>query len=115
MPSFRRIDSADLSILSLDGVNATAPNFRKAHRMNKRQLLTAIVSYQNDLDVLNGKLAQAEMKLESTSLKDWSDVLNKANELSQARAKKDTQHITKSLWKQAKSIYSELSFTIKTA
>ena len=99
----------------LSSLSPTDTNFVKAKRLTKDVLLAQIYQLQADKDQLSGKAAMLQDKVESVSLKDWSDVLNRANQLASNKAQSDTKEITRSLWKQATRIYSELSFTIKTA
>ena len=105
MTSFPRISS----------LSPTDANFVKAKRLTKDVLLAQIYQLQADKDQLSGKAAMLQDKVESTSLKDWSDVLNRANVLATERAKSDTKRFTRATWKDIKKIYSEISFQIRTA
>ena len=105
MTSFPR-----LSTLSKDDAN-----YIKAKRLHKDVLLAQIYQLQVDKDQLSGKAAMLQDKVKSQSLQDWSDVLNRANQLATERAKSDTKRFTRSTWKDIKKIYSEISFQIRTA
>ena len=99
----------------LSSLSPTDSNFVKAKRLTKDVLLAQIYQLQADKDQLSGKAAMLQDKVESVSLKDWSDVLNRANVLATERAKSDTKRFTRSAWKDIKKIYSEISFQIRTA
>ena len=99
----------------LSSLSPTDTNFVKAKRLTKDMLLAQIYQLQADKDQLSGKAAMLQDKVESVSLKDWSDVLNRANHLATERAKSDTKKFTRSTWKDMKKIYSQVSFQIRTA
>lgn len=65
-----------------------------------------------DLLIETQKLDNKLCKLESSNLEDWSAVLNRFAELAKRQATNDTKKVTRSLWKDAKSVYSELSFEL---
>ena len=65
-----------------------------------------------DLLIETQKLDNKLCKLESSNLEDWSAVLNRFSELAKRQATNDTKKVTRSLWKDAKSVYSELSFEL---
>tara|TARA_Y100001956_G_C4117088_1_gene185435 strand:- start:5 stop:271 length:267 start_codon:yes stop_codon:yes gene_type:complete len=67
-----------------------------------------------DLLIETQKLDNKLCKLESSNLKDWSAVLNRFAELAKRQATNDTKKVTRSIWKEAKTVYSELSFNLKT-
>ena len=67
-----------------------------------------------DLLIETQKLDNKLCKLESSNLEDWSAVLNRFAELAKRQATNDTKKVTRSIWKDAKSVYSELSFNLKT-
>lgn len=99
----------------LSSLSPTDANFVRAKRLNKDVLLAQIYQLQADKDQLSGKAAMLQDKVKSQSLQDWSDVLNRANQLATERAKSDTKRFTRSTWKDIKKIYSEISFQIRTA
>ena len=101
MTSFPRI-----STLSKDDAN-----YVRAKRFNKDLLLAQIYQLQSERDNLNGKVAILQDKTESQSLKDWSDVLNRTNELATERAKSDCRET----WSDLKKIASAIYFKIRTA
>ena len=101
MTSFPRI-----STLSKDDAN-----YVRAKRFNKDLLLAQIYQLQSERDNLNGKVAILQDKTESQSLKDWSDVLNRTNELATERAKSDCRET----WSDLKKVVSAISFKIRTA
>ena len=65
-----------------------------------------------DLLIETQKLDNKLCKLESSNLEDWSAVLNRFAELAKRQATNDTKKVTRSLWKDAKSVYSESSFEL---
>ena len=67
-----------------------------------------------DLLIETQKLDNKLCKLESSNLEDWSAVLNRFAELAKRQATNDTKKVTRSIWKEAKTVYSELSFNLKT-
>lgn len=99
-----------LSSLSKEDVN-----YIRAKRLNKDMLLAQIFQLQAERDQLNGQAAMLEHKVKSQSLQDWSDVLNRANQLATERAKSDTKRFTRATWKDLKKIASSISFQIRTA
>ena len=78
----------------LSSLSPTDANFVRAKRLNKDELLAQIYQLQADKDQLSGKAAQLQDKVKSQSLQDWSDVLNRANQLATERAKSDTKRVT---------------------
>ena len=101
MTSFPR-----LSTLSKDDAN-----YIKAKRLHKDVLLAQIYQLQVDKDQLSGKAAMLQDKVKSQSLQDWSDVLNRTNELAAERAKADCRET----WSDLKKVVSAISFKIRTA
>ena len=95
-----------LSTLSKDDVN-----YIKAKRLNKDVLLAQIYQLQAERDQLNGQAAMLEHKVKSQSLQDWSDVLNRANQLATERGKADCRET----WSDLKKVASAISFKIRTA
>ena len=94
-----------LSTLSKDDVN-----YIKAKRLNKDVLLAQIYQLQTEKDQLSGKAAMLQDKVESTSLKDWSDVLNRANQLATEKGKADCRET----WSDLKKVATAISFKIRT-
>ena len=101
MTSFPRISS----------LSPTDANFVRAKRLNKDVLLAQIYQLQADKDQLSGKAAMLQDKVESVSLKDWSDVLNRANQLETEKGKADCRET----WSDLKKVASAISFRIRTA
>jgi len=94
-----------LSTLSKDDAN-----YIKAKRLNKDVLLAQIYQLQAERDQLNGQAAQLQDKVKSQSLQDWSDVLNRANQLAAERGKADCRET----WSDLKKVVSAISFKIRT-
>jgi len=94
-----------LSTLSKDDVN-----YIRAKRFNKDVLLAQIYQLQAERDQLNGQAAMLEHKVKSQSLQDWSDVLNRANQLAAEKGKSDCRET----WKDLKKVASAISFKIRT-
>ena len=94
-----------LSTLSKDDAN-----YVKAKRLNKDVLLAQIYQLQAERDQLNGQAAMLEHKVISQSLQDWSDVLNRANQLATERGKADCRET----WSDLKKVASAISFKIRT-
>ena len=94
-----------LSTLSKDDAN-----YIKAKRLNKDILLAQIYQLQAERDQLNGQAAMLEHKVKSQSLQDWSDVLNRANQLATERGKADCRET----WSDLKKVASAISFKIRT-
>ena len=94
-----------LSTLSKDDAN-----YIKAKRLNKDVLLAQIYQLQAERDQLNGQAAQLQDKVKSQSLQDWSDVLNRANQLATEKGKSDCRET----WKDLKKIATAISFKIRT-
>ena len=101
MTSFPRI-----STLSKDDAN-----YVRAKRFYKDLLLAQIYQLQADKDQLSGKAAQLQNKVKSQSLQDWSDVLNRANQLATEKGKADCRET----WSDLKKVASAISFKIRTA
>ena len=101
MTSFPR-----LSTLSKDDAN-----YIKAKRLHKDVLLAQIYQLQVDKDQLSGKAAMLQDKVKSQSLQDWSDVLNRANQLATEKGKADCRET----WSDLKKVASAISFRIRTA
>ena len=95
----------------LSSLSPTDTNFVKAKRLTKDVLLAQIYQLQADKDQLSGKAAMLQDKVESVSLKDWSDVLNRANQLATKKGKADCRET----WSDLKKVASAISFRIKTA
>ena len=95
----------------LSSLSKTDANYVKAKRLNKDLLLAQIYQLQSEMDNLNGRVSILQDKTESQSLKDWSDVLNRTNELATERAKSDCRE-TRS---DHKKVASAISFRIRTA
>ena len=95
-----------LSTLSKDDVN-----YIKAKRLTKDVLLSQIYQLQAERDQLNGQAAQLQDKVKSQSLQDWSDVLNRANQLATEKGKADCRET----WSDLKKVASAISFKIRTA
>ena len=95
-----------LSTLSKDDVN-----YIRAKRFTKDVLLAQIYQLQAERDQLNGQAAMLEHKVKSQSLQDWSDVLNRANQLAAEKGKSDCRET----WKDLKKIATAISFKIRTA
>ena len=94
----------------LSSLSPTDANFVKAKRLTKDVLLAQIYQLQADKDQLSGKAAMLQDKVESVSLKDWSDVLNRANQLATEKGKSDCRET----WKDLKKIATAISFKIRT-
>tara|TARA_Y100000401_G_scaffold93903_1_gene80267 strand:+ start:262 stop:570 length:309 start_codon:yes stop_codon:yes gene_type:complete len=94
-----------LSTLSKDDVN-----YIRAKRFTKDVLLAQIYQLQAERDQLNGQAAMLEHKVKSQSLQDWSDVLNRANQLAAEKGKSDCRET----WKDLKKIATAISFKIRT-
>jgi len=94
-----------LSTLSKDDAN-----YVKAKRLNKDVLLAQIYQLQGERDQLNGQAAQLQDRVKSQSLQDWSDVLNRANQLATERGKADCRET----WSDLKKVASAISFKIRT-
>ena len=95
----------------LSSLSPTDTNFVKAKRLTKDVLLAQIYQLQADKDQLSGKAAMLQDKVESVSLKDWSDVLNRANQLATEKGKADCRET----WSDLKKVASAISFRIRTA
>ena len=95
-----------LSTLSKDDVN-----YIRAKRFNKDVLLAQIYQLQAERDQLNGQAAMLEHEVKSKSLQDWSDVLNRANQLATEKGKADCRET----WSDLKKVASAISFRIRTA
>ena len=95
-----------LSTLSKDDVN-----YIRAKRFNKDVLLAQIYQLQAERDQLNGQAAMLEHEVKSKSLQDWSDVLNRANQLATEKGKADCRET----WSDLKKVASAISFKIRTA
>ena len=95
----------------LSSLSPTDANFVKAKRLTKDVLLAQIYQLQADKDQLSSKAAMLQDKVESVSLKDWSDVLNRANQLATERGKADCRET----WSDLKKVASTISFRIRTA
>ena len=78
---------------------------------DKKWLLKDLVIYTQELDT---KLSKLESTSSTKNLEDWNQVLNRFAELAKRQASNDTKKVTRSLWKEAKTVYSELSFNLKT-
>lgn len=95
----------------LSSLSPTDANFVRAKRLNKDVLLAQIYQLQAEKDQLNGQAAQLQDKVKSQSLQDWSDVLNRANQLATEKGKSDCRET----WKDLKKIATAISFKIRTA
>ena len=95
----------------LSSLSPTDTNFVKAKRLTKDVLLAQIYQLQAERDQLNGQAAMLEHKVKSQSLQDWSDVLNRANQLATEKGKADCRET----WSDLKKVASAISFRIRTA
>jgi hypothetical protein len=84
------------------------PNTKKVWRL--QELHDAYSDSQLHVIALQGTVSELETKV---GLKyNWSTICKAAQSLASERAKADTKKVTRSLWKDAKSVYSELSFEL---
>lgn len=84
-------------------------NPSRNHETDKKWLLRDLLVYTQDLDNRLSKLESA------TNLEySWSRICKEAQSLIIEQAKADTKKVTRSLWKEAKTVYSEFSFNLKT-
>jgi len=95
----------------LSSLSPTDTNFVKAKRLTKDVLLAQIYQLQADKDQLSGKAAMLQDQVKSQSLQDWSDVLNRANQLATEKGKADCRET----WSDLKKVASAISFRIRTA
>ena len=95
----------------LSSLSPTDTNFVKAKRLTKDVLLAQIYQLQADKDQLSGKAAQLQDQVRSQSLQDWSDVLNRANQLATEKGKA----VCRETWSDLKKVASTISFRIRTA
>jgi len=86
------------------------PNTKKVWRL--QELHDAYSDKQLQVISLQETVSELETKV---GLKyNWSTICKAAQSLASERAKADTKKVTRSLWKDAKSVYSEFSFNLKT-
>ena len=81
------------------------PNTKKVWRL--QELHDAYSDSQKQLHHVQG-LAKANLEYS------WSRICKEAQSLIIEQAKADTKKVTRSLWKEAKTVYSEFSFNLKT-
>ena len=84
-------------------------NPSRNHETDKKWLLRDLLVYTQELD---NKLSKLESTSSTKNLEDWSAVLNRFAELAKRQAPNDTKKVTRSIWRDAKSVYSELSFEL---
>ena len=85
-------------------------------RFNKINPLTKKVYKLQELhDLYEASQKKVEAFEATTTLEySWSRICKEAQSLIIEQAKADTKKVTRSIWKDAKSVYSELSFNLKT-
>ena len=81
-------------------------NPARNHETDKKWLLRDLLVYTEELD---NKLSKLESTSSTKNLEDWSAVLNRFAELAKRQATNDTKKVTRSIWKEVKTVYSGLS------
>jgi len=84
------------------------PNTKKVWRL--QELHDVYSDSQKKVEALQATVSTLETKVDLKY--NWSTVCKAAQSLASERAKSDTKKITRSIWKDAKSVYSELSFEL---